>query len=186
MVDARSSSLERRGSAAASGAVVAPDEGVARTGWLRAQPWTSLGVRIVLGGVALWAGVAKVGDLETSVRAVRAYDLLPGGLADVVGYGLPVVEVIIGLLLLAGLLTRYAALANAVLMVGFVIGVASAWARGLSIDCGCFGGGGEVDPDETQYLTVILRDAGLVLGSVFLARWPRSRFSADSALGLDP
>ena len=35
-------------------------------------------------------------------------------------------------------------------------------------------------------LTVLLRDAALVAGSVFLVRWPRSRFSADGALGLDP
>lgn len=183
MADARSSSPP--GGRATTSPDDAPETAGPTSGWPVLQPWVSLGVRLVLAVVALWAGVAKVGDLESSVRAVRAYDLLPGGLADVVGYGLPVVEIIVGLLLLAGLLTRYAALANGLLMVGFVVGVASAWARGLSIDCGCFGGGGAVDADETEYLTVLLRDAGLVLGSAFLVRWPRSRLSADGALGLD-
>jgi hypothetical protein len=71
-------------------------------------------------------------------------------------------------------------------MLAFLVGVISAWARGLSIDCGCFGGGGQVDPEETEYLTVVLRDGALLLASLFLARWPRSRWSADSALRLDP
>lgn len=160
--------------------------GAPASSWSVAQPWVSLGVRLVLAGVALWAGVAKISDLEASVRAVRAYDLLPGALADVVGYALPMLEILIGLLLLIGLLTRYVAGLNGLLMLGFVVGVASAWARGLSIDCGCFGGGGQVDPEETEYLTVILRDAALVLGSAFLVGWPRSKFSADGALRLDP
>jgi uncharacterized membrane protein YphA (DoxX/SURF4 family) len=150
------------------------------------QPWLSLLVRLALAGVALWAGMAKLLDPQASVRAVRAYDLLPPSLEQLVGYALPAAEVVVGLLLLVGLLTRYAALANALLMLAFLVGVISAWARGLSIDCGCFGGGGQVDPEETEYLTVVLRDGALLLASLFLARWPRSRWSADSALRLDP
>ncbi len=159
-------------------------EGQVGSGWLAAQPWVSLVVRLVLGAVALWAGVAKVSDLEGSVRAVLAYDLVSGALADLAGYGLPVVELVLGLLLLGGLLTRPVAVVNGLLMLVYVGGVSSAWARGLSIDCGCFGGGGAVDPDETQYVSVILRDLALVVGSAFLARWPRSRYSVDGALGL--
>lgn len=157
-----------------------------RLSWTAVQPWVSLGLRLVLAGVALWAGAAKVSDLEASVRAVRAYEVLPGVLADIAGYALPVVEIIIGVLLLAGLLTRYVAAVNGLLLLAFIAGVASAWARGLSIDCGCFGGGGAVDPDETQYLTVLVRDSALLAASAFLVRWPRSRFSADSALRIDP
>lgn len=159
-------------------------DGAGRPGWHAGVPWLSTAVRLVLAAVALWAGIAKIHDLEGSVRAVRAYELLPGAVADVVGYGLPVVEIILGLLLLAGLLTRYAALAEGLLMLAFVAGVVSAWSRGLSIDCGCFGGGGAVDPEETQYVTVIARDAALALAAAYLVRWPRSRLSADAALRL--
>ena len=42
-------------------------------------------------------------------------------------------------------------LATAVLLVVFIAAVASAAARGLSIDCGCFGGGGPVPPGQTAY-----------------------------------
>ena len=55
-----------------------------------------------------------------------------------------------GALLLAGLLTRGAAAVAGLLMLVFVAGIASAWARGLSIDCGCFGTGGPVAPGDTR------------------------------------
>ena len=59
-----------------------------------------------------------------------------------VGHLLPVLEVVVGLCLVLGLLTRGAAVVSALLFVAFIVGIASAWARGLQIDCGCFGGGG--------------------------------------------
>lgn len=152
--------------------------------WALAQPWVSTALRLVLGVVMLWSGAAKVGDLPASIRAVRAFELLPEALARVVGTGLPVVEILLGLLLLAGLLTRYAAAGVALLMVAFLIGIASAWARGLAIDCGCFGGGGAIAPDQTQYPIEIARDLALLAAAVVLAWRPASRFSLDSTLGL--
>ncbi|MCV2395063.1 DoxX family membrane protein [Actinotalea sp. M2MS4P-6] len=152
--------------------------------WARTQPWVSTLLRLVLAGVCLWAGLAKVGDLPASVRAVRAFELLPEALAKPVGYGLPVLEIALGVLLLVGLLTRYAAAVVALLMVAFIIGISAAWARGLAIDCGCFGGGGPTEPDQTQYPLEIFRDLAIAAGAVFLVRWPTSRFSLDQTLGL--
>jgi hypothetical protein len=63
----------------------------------------------------------------------------------------------------------------------FIIAIGQAWARGLNIDCGCFGGGGTVAPGETRYLQEILRDAGLVAMALFLLRYPVSKFSVDKA-----
>ena len=110
-------------------------------------------------------GALKVGDPDASVRAVQAYRLLPTDVAEVVGYVLPAVEIGLGLLLLLGLMTRVAAAAALILLVAFVIGVSSAWARGLSIDCGCFGGGGEVAPGATRYVEELIRDAGLIIAA---------------------
>jgi uncharacterized membrane protein YphA (DoxX/SURF4 family) len=141
--------------------------------------WIGTLARLAVGGVFLVAGALKVGDPDTSVRAVQAYRLLPTGVAEVVGYTLPAVEIGIGLLLLVGLITRVAAVAALVLLVAFVIGVASAWARGLSIDCGCFGDGGDVAPGQTRYLEELVRDAGLILASGFLILRPQTRFALD-------
>lgn len=138
--------------------------------------------RLGLAGVLLTSGVIKLLDPSGSVRAVRAYRLLPDDLVDVVGFGLPALEVGLGLLLLLGLSTRLAAVGAGLLMLVFVAGIASAWARGLSIDCGCFGGGGDIRPGTASYALPLARDVGLLLGAVLLAWRPRTPLSLDNRL----
>ena len=146
------------------------------------KDWFGLVARVVTGGVWVVAGALKFPDPAASVRAVRAYDLLPEAVVPTVGHLLPVVEVVIGVALLVGLLTRPVAVVSALLLVAFVVGIAAAWARGLSIDCGCFGGGG-FDADATEtYPWEIARDLGLLALSLWLVVRPASRFSLDHAL----
>ena len=150
-----------------------------------AVPWPIVRTlaRLVLGGVLIAAGASKVTDPDGSVRAVRAYRLLPDGLERVIGYGLPPLEIVVGLLLFVGLATRLSAVIAGVLMLAFAAGVASAWARGLQIDCGCFGGGGEVSGDQSgTYALEIARDVGLLVLAAALVRWPDSRWSLDAVL----
>lgn len=146
------------------------------------RDWVGLAARLVLGGVLLVAGAMKVGNLERSVLDVRAYKLVPYELLRVVGYGLPLLEIALGLALLVGLFTRIAASAGTVLMAVFIAGIASVWARGLSIDCGCFGNGGEIDAAKTQYPAEIARDVGLAALGLWLAIRPRTPWAIDNWL----
>jgi uncharacterized membrane protein YphA (DoxX/SURF4 family) len=145
----------------------------------RWQPWVSTIARLLLAGVLLAAGGLKALDPLQSVAAVNAYELFPPAIAKIIGYGQPFLEIGLGLLLLVGFATRLAAIATAVLMVIFIAGVISVWARGLSIDCGCFGGGGKIDPEDTQYLQEILRDLGYLILAGWLIVFPRSRLALD-------
>ena len=138
--------------------------------------------RLILGIVLIVAGGLKVTSPLVSARAVRAFQILPYDFAGYVGYALPVVEILIGLLLVAGLFTRLSAAVGGLLMVAFIIGISSAWARGLSIDCGCFGGGGTVAARQTQYLADLLRDAGLVACAAWLVARPHATYSLDHRL----
>jgi uncharacterized membrane protein YphA (DoxX/SURF4 family) len=138
--------------------------------------------RLVLGVVLVVAGALKVTSPAASALAVRAYQLLPYDAAGVVGHALPVVEIATGVLLVLGLFTRPAALVGGLLMVAFVIGITSAWARGLTIDCGCFGGGGTIAAAQTHYLSETLRDVGLALCALWLVVRPRTAFSLDRRL----
>jgi uncharacterized membrane protein YphA (DoxX/SURF4 family) len=147
-----------------------------------AAPWLATVGRVGLGGVFLVAGVLKLPDPAAAVRAVRAYRLLPEAFVSPVAFGLPMVEIVVGLALLAGVLVRTAALASAVLLVVFVVAVGSAWARGLQIDCGCFGHGGAVAAGDTAYPAEVARDVGLLIVALGLARWPRSRFALGTVL----
>jgi uncharacterized membrane protein YphA (DoxX/SURF4 family) len=134
---------------------------------------------LLLAGVFVVAGALKLADPQAALQAVRAYQLLPGALEAPVGWGLPAFEVALGVLLAVGLFTRVCAVAAAALLTIFIAGVASAAARGLSIDCGCFGGGGTVAPGETKYVTEIIRDVGLLALAAWLVWKPTSRFSLD-------
>ncbi|MEY3686769.1 MAG: hypothetical protein RLZZ73_627 [Actinomycetota bacterium] len=148
---------------------------------IKAQPWLGLISRLVLGGVLFIAGYLKVGTPDKSQMAVRAYEVLPISLANLIGLLLPYVEIGIGLLLILGVYTRISAALGGAIMVIFIVAIAQAWARGLTIDCGCFGGGGQVAASETKYLSEIIRDTGLVLLALYLIRYPKTKFSIDKS-----
>ncbi|MCW2739420.1 MauE/DoxX family redox-associated membrane protein [Nocardioides sp.] len=146
------------------------------------KDWFGLVARLVTGGVWIVAGALKLPYPADSVRAVRAYDLLPEAVVPAVGHLLPVVEVVIGLCLVLGVMVRGTSVVSAVLFVAFIIGISSAWARGLSIDCGCFGGGGEIPDAAAKYPGEIARDVGLLGLSLWLAVRPRSRLALEAVL----
>ncbi|HEY0813013.1 MAG TPA: MauE/DoxX family redox-associated membrane protein [Pseudonocardia sp.] len=138
--------------------------------------------RVALAAVWLVSGTLKAIDLDQTVVAVRAYDVLSRGAADVVAAVLPFLEIAIGLLLLLGIGVRLVAVASALLLLVFIAGVAQSWARGLSIDCGCFGGGGAVAPQATAYLQEIVRDTGFLALAAWLIARPHTLLSVDARL----
>jgi uncharacterized membrane protein YphA (DoxX/SURF4 family) len=148
-----------------------------------AWPWISTVARLGLAAVFLIAGGLKVTDLAASGRAVNAYKLMSYDTAKLVGAVQPFLEIALGLLLLIGLAVRLSAAIGAVLLVIFIAGIVSAWARGLQIDCGCFSKGGELTGGRTaEYGVEILRDVGfLALAGILLVK-PRTKFSVDQLL----
>ena len=146
---------------------------------VKIKPWFGLLARLILGGVLFAAGFLKVGVPDQSQMAVRAYEMLPISIANILGLILPIVEVVIGALLILGALTRLMAALGGFTMIVFIIAIAQAWVRGLNIDCGCFGGGGAVEPGQTKYLQEILRDIVLVFLAAYLIRYPTTKFSLD-------
>jgi len=122
----------------------------------------TVAARVGLAIVWTWAGLAKMADPDAAARAVRAYDLAPEGLVKPIAWGLPFVEVALAVLLLLGLATRAAAWVSTGLFLAFVVMISSAWARGLSIDCGCFGVG------EALSARTLARDGALLAAAVAL------------------
>ncbi len=144
------------------------------------QQWLALGARVALGAAFLIAGLIKVTDLAASARAVNAYQLMSWEMAQFVGVVQPILEIGVGLLLLAGLATRLAASLAALAMAAFIAGIASAWARGLSIDCGCFSRGGALPVGQNpSYAWDIARDTALLALAIYLMVFPVSKYSLD-------
>jgi uncharacterized membrane protein YphA (DoxX/SURF4 family) len=150
----------------------------------RAHVLDLVGTLARLGLAAVWlvSGTLKAIDLDQTVVAVRAYDVLPRAAVDVVAAVLPFVEIALGLLLLLGIGTRLVAVVSGVLLLVFIAGVTQAWARGLAIDCGCFGGGGEIPDAAAKYPGEIARDVGLLALSLWLVVRPRSRLALETVL----
>ena len=139
--------------------------------------------RVVVGSVWIVAGLLKLPDPAENVRAVRAYRLLPEAVVPLVGHGLPVLEILVGVCLLLGLFTRVAAVVSGLLLLAFVIGIGSAWARGLQIECGCFGGGAGPTANATAaYPWDIARDVGLLLLTGWLLVGERTPWAVDNRL----
>ena len=102
--------------------------------------------------------------------------------AEFIGYVQPPLLMIVGTLLILGLFTRIAAVIAALVMVAFIIGIASVWVRGLNIDCGCFSSGGDREGaiNYYEYAREIFRDLILLGAAAWLAVSPRSAWSLDS------
>jgi uncharacterized membrane protein YphA (DoxX/SURF4 family) len=94
---------------------------------------------------------------------------------------MPFVEIFLGVLLIIGLMTRMTAVLGGLLMIAFIIGISSVWARGIVIQCGCFGNSGKL-PTTAAYKWDILRDVGLLICAAWLVVWPRTKLSVDRAL----
>ncbi|WP_375496544.1 MauE/DoxX family redox-associated membrane protein [uncultured Jatrophihabitans sp.] len=147
--------------------------------WNAARPWLGTVARLVLGVVWIWAAWSKIRSPRTFTQAVRAYDATPEWLSRGIGYGLPILELALGVLLILGLVTRIAAAVSGVLFVVFLIGLIQASIRGIKLECGCFGGGGTTGGGGTEYTLDILRDLGLLVLAAYLVVWALTYFSLD-------
>lgn len=149
---------------------------------LLAHPYSGLISRVVLALVLGYAGAVKLTEPNGARDAIIAYRLgIPNDIAMLLGYAVPAIEIALAALLLLGLFIRPAALASALLMAVFIVMIAQVWARGYSIDCGCFGGGGDLDPEgkNLRYTQEILRDLLFAGMAVRLAIWPNTGFSLE-------
>ena len=100
-----------------------------------------LAVSLGLAAVFMYAGVEKMGDALQVADGIAAFGILPAAFISLLALSLPPFEIACGLLLLWPSTRRVGALAIALISVVFFSALLSALARGLTLDCGCFGVG---------------------------------------------
>jgi len=144
----------------------------------RLRDLAALAARLVAGGIWIVAGVAKALDFDSFHLQLQGYDVLPQSTVSWVTYGLPVLEIALGAYLVVGLLVRPAAWLSVGLMTVFIVAQGQAWARGLHIDCGCFG---RADV-QTVGPRTILRDLALAAPSVLVLCLGEGRYSLERVL----
>ncbi len=118
--------------------------------------------RFIVGLVFVFAAVGKIVDPEFFARSIERYQLLPVAVVNIVAVVLPWIELFVGMALVFGIRIRAAALIGGVLLFVFTLAVASAWARGLNIECGCFS---QTGASAVVSLQKIAENIGLLLAT---------------------
>ena len=138
------------------------------------RSWLEAAVGLVLGAVFVYASLDKIGKPLDFARILYHYQVIgpsatiPPFVPNLVAVTLPWVELVAGLLLVAGVLRREAAGVVGVLLVVFLAAVGSALYRGINIEnCGCFTVGAE---GRRAGAELVVSDLALLAGAAFLLR----------------
>ena len=144
------------------------------------QHHVQLLLRLTLGGLLTLAAITKLTDRAAFQAAVAEFQLLPHALERPFAIALPIVELTLGALLLAGLGTAIAAWAAVPVFLSFSIAIGVNMARGRDLDCHCFG---SVQSEPIGW-PALIRSSALVIASLIVALGA-SAFGAVDALLLD-
>lgn len=131
--------------------------------------WLVLAVRLVLGGIFLYAGILKASASEQFALALLPFTFLPSGSADGLAVVLAAAEILAGVLILAPRVYPLGAFLIALLCVVFIAVLGWALSNDLIVDCGCFGR--DEAPSAAKMWTAIGRDIALLAGAIFVCGW---------------
>lgn len=99
----------------------------------------SFAFRLIIGLLFIIAGLAKISDPIGFFATLMGFRLFPDILLSFLTIFVPWLEFFLGLSLVLGIAHRTSSLLLAVLNVLFALAIGSVVARGIEIDCGCFG-----------------------------------------------
>lgn len=95
--------------------------------------------RVLVAGLFIYASVSKIGNPQKFADEIRAYELAPLAVTNLVAIILPWLELIAAGLLVAGIWRAEARSLIFLMLLGFTFGKISVEVRGLNINCGCWG-----------------------------------------------
>jgi putative oxidoreductase len=139
-----------------------------------ANRWVRRGLSLVVGGAFVYAGAIKIGAPQSLADTVSEFGILPNFAIVTFALGLPVFEILAGLLLVSGWRSRIGALAVGIAIICYVGAIGAALARGLTINCGCFGAAPATRAGMWLDLARDLAILGAVT-SIYLTSLPRER-----------
>jgi len=133
---------------------------------VRSMAYLMLIGRLILSATFILAALPKIQDPAAFAISVEGYHVVTANLAMWIALALPWLELVAGFGLLIPQIRRGSNLIIALLLVVFIVLHASAWARGLDINCGCFNAH---ESEKTPgYLWLILRNIGLLTACIFV------------------
>ena len=103
------------------------------------RSWVALALALLIGGAFIYAGALKVWDPVKFANDISNFRILPWALGVRLAFYLPWLEILCGVALIIGWMRSGALAILTGLMVVFIGATISAKARGIDLDCGCFG-----------------------------------------------
>ena len=128
--------------------------------------WLRRILALLFGGAFVYAGFLKLRDPARFLIDIRSFDMLGDPYAAWLALGLPWLEILCGLAVIFEVFRRGGLLLLNLALIGFFAAIGYAKSRGLSIQCGCFGG----SDTESNYLELFVRD-GILLGIGLVLAW---------------
>ncbi len=143
----------------------------------------SLLFRILVGGIFLLAGLAKISDPARFILTLRKFELFPDLSIRFLAIYLPWLEFVLGLFIILGLLYRTSSLILACLNAAFTLAILSVIIRGIEVDCGCFGLLADMLklPDMADYKAVI-RNLIFIGMNISIFKTKKTVFSIENYL----
>lgn len=130
-------------------------------------------IRIILALLMLFSGFFKIIDIDAFSKVVEQYNIIPQNFVPYAALFVPLLEFVIGLLLLAGYKIKAASLLGMGLMLMFSVFIAINVWRGEAFECGCFelhrlG----IGIDESVSIKLVVRDLiiAFLFGIIYIAK----------------
>lgn len=137
--------------------------------------------RILLGGILVASGAAKVGQAPALAASIASFHLLSSAVIAPMAVILPYFEILLGGYVVLGLFTRIATFIATLQFVLYGSVIASAILRHLPADCGCFGPNDHAVADWPH----VAFDFALAALALFLALGKLSPYSLDQRFHLE-
>lgn len=129
--------------------------------------------RLAVAALFLFAAYQKLFAPESGPQkfamSINSFKILPEHLVLLATGVIPWIEVLCGLLLIAGLWTRAAATLLSVMLIAFTIAVASVLLRNMSLTCGCFGKFSLLCPHDKMTWCKVGENALILLPTLLVA-----------------
>ncbi len=137
--------------------------------------WFERLCRWAIACIFIAAAVPKILDPSGFASDISHYALVPDALVNLMAVTLPWIEAVAGLALLSGFAAEGAIVLVNLMLLAFMAALAWALAKGLDIDCGCFGH----SEAKGHVGLAMLRDLGF-LAVALCALWLRVRRNRPS------
>lgn len=136
---------------------------------LLTHPYLALAFRIYIGIIFIYSGMFKIVYTAEFAETIAGYEILPYWALNIFAIALPWIELLSGILLIAGIRTKSAAAIIAGMLILFSLAITINLIKGSSLSCGCF----HYSREEVMSWWTLIRDLiwlGMTLHCLFFDR----------------